>query len=68
MDEDITIINTNTRNEKIKNFFLNNKKKLIIILVLAILLLIIFFGFSEYKKNQKNIMRAQRVTLKILFL
>ena len=53
MDEDITIINTNTRNEKIKNFFLNNKKKLIIILVLAILLLIIFFGFSEYKKNQK---------------
>ena len=30
MDEEITIINTNTRNEKIKNFFINNKKKLII--------------------------------------
>ena len=53
MDEEITIINTNNRNEKIKNFFLNNKKRLIIILVLAILLLISFFGYSEYKKKQK---------------
>ena len=53
MDEDIDIINTNARNEKIKNFFLSNKKKLIIISVLAILLLILFFGFGEYKKNQK---------------
>ena len=25
MDEDIEIINTQTRNEKIKNFFVNNK-------------------------------------------
>ena len=53
MDEDITIINTNTRNERIKNFFLNNKKSLITILVLIILSLISFFGFEEYKKNQK---------------
>jgi len=53
MDEDINIINANTRNEKIKNFFLNNKKKLITISVLAILLLILFFGFGEYKTNQK---------------
>ena len=53
MDEDITIINTNTRNERIKNFFLNNKKRLIAILVLIILLLISFFGFGEYKKKQK---------------
>ena len=29
MDEDISIINTNTRNEKIKNFFIHNKKKII---------------------------------------
>ena len=53
MDEDINIINANTRNEKIKNFFLNNKKKLITISVLAILLLILFFGLGEYKTNQK---------------
>ena len=53
MDEDINIINANTRNEKIKNFFLNNKKRLITISVLAILLLILFFGLGEYKTNQK---------------
>ena len=53
MDEDISIINTNTRNEKIKNFFINNKKKLIIILVLLLLILISFFGYGEYKKNKK---------------
>ena len=29
MDEDVSIINTNTRNEKIKSFFINNKNKLI---------------------------------------
>ena len=29
MDEDLLIVNTNTRNEKIKNFFLNNKNKFI---------------------------------------
>ena len=28
MDEETAIINRNTRNEKIKNFFLENKKKL----------------------------------------
>ena len=27
MDEDIAIINKETRNEKIKNFFIKNKKK-----------------------------------------
>ena len=53
MDEDVTIINTSTRNERIKNFFLNNKKRLIAILVLIIFLLISFFGFGEYKKKQK---------------
>ena len=30
MDEEITIIDSNTRNEKIKNFFINNKKNIII--------------------------------------
>ena len=53
MDEDLAIINTNTRNEKIKNFFINNKKKIIIILSTLILILICYFGFKEYKKNQK---------------
>ena len=41
MDEDIEIINTQTRNEKIKNFFINNKNSLISILVIIILAKII---------------------------
>ena len=53
MDEDLSIINTNTRNEKIKNFFLKNKKKLIVFLLVFILILISFFGYKEFKKRQK---------------
>ena len=53
MDEDITIINTNTRNEKIKNFFVNNKKKLIILLSIIILLFLSYFAFGEIKKRSK---------------
>ena len=53
MDEDIEIINTNTRSEKIKNFFIDNKKILLSIIVVIILSLLIFFGYSELKKNQK---------------
>ncbi len=53
MDEDITIINTNTRNEKIKNFFINNKKLLISILSIIIIFFISYFAFDEFKKRKK---------------
>jgi predicted negative regulator of RcsB-dependent stress response len=53
MDEEITIINSNTRNEKIKNFFLNNKKKLIGLLAILILILISYFAYGEFK-NREN--------------
>ena len=53
MDEDISIINTNTRNEKIKNFFIQNKKKLILSITLIITLLISFFLFGEYNNKKK---------------
>ena len=42
MEEDIAIINSNTRAEKIKNFFNNNKKQIIILISLIVL---IIFGF-----------------------
>ncbi len=54
MEEDISIVNSNTRNEKIKNFFLNNKKKLIVFLILAVILLISFFCYGEFKDYQKQ--------------
>ena len=53
MDEDIAIIDSNTRNEKIKKFFINYKKLLISILVLVITLLISYFVFEEFKQKKK---------------
>ena len=53
MDEDIAIIDSNTRNEKIKKFFINYKKLLISILVLVITLLISYFIFEEFNQKKK---------------
>ena len=53
MDEEITIINTNTRNEKIKNFFIKNKKTLIVIISTIVLLIIVYFSFDEINKRNK---------------
>ena len=54
MDEEITVINSNTRNEKIKNFFISNKKKIITFLSLIVLILISFFAYGEFKKKEDN--------------
>ena len=54
MDEDISIINTNTRNEKIKNFFLENKKKLFSLAVVILIILLSYFLFNDYKSKKKN--------------
>ena len=53
MDEEIDIINTNTRNEKIKNFFINNRKSLIGVLVVIILVICGYFFYEEFQTRQK---------------
>ena len=53
MDEEIDIINTNTRNEKIKNFFINNRKSLISVLVVLILILCGYFLYEELQTRKK---------------
>ena len=53
MDEDISIINSNARNEKIKNFFVNNKNIIILIIITLFILLIGIYSFDKYKTNQK---------------
>ena len=55
MDEEISIINSKTRTEKIKYFLLENKKLLISILVFLVLFLISFYSFQIYKNNQKEL-------------
>ena len=54
MDEDISIINSNTMNEKIKNFYQKNKNLLISLSIVLIVILIIGYGYDRYKTNQKN--------------
>ena len=53
MDEDLSIINTNARNEKIKNFFINNKNKLILGIVFLIVVIIGVYVFDKYQKDKK---------------
>ena len=53
MDEEITIIDSNTRNEKVKNFFINNKKKFIIGISLIIIALLGYLAFEEIKEKNK---------------
>ena len=53
MDEDTAIINKNTRNEKIKNFFANNTKKLIIAISAIVLIIFGYFIYEDLKKKNK---------------
>ena len=54
MDEDLSIINTNTRNEKIKSFFVNNKSKIITGIIILIIIIIGVFGYDKYSTNKKK--------------
>ncbi len=54
MDEDLSIINANTRNEKIKNFFVNNKKILISSIIFFILIVIGVYSYDKYSTDKKR--------------
>jgi len=53
MDEEITIIDSNARNERIKNFFINNKKKLISAISIILVIIIGYLGYEESKERSK---------------
>jgi len=53
MDEEIKIIDASTRNEKIRNFFINNKRNLIISFSAIVALLVVYFSFNEIKDRNK---------------
>ena len=53
MDEEIEIINRNTRIEKLKNFLVAKRKKIITIFIILILILISFFAYQEFKSRNK---------------
>ena len=54
MDEDLSIINANTRNEKIKNFFVKNKNKIISSIIILIIIIISVFIYDKYSTNKKK--------------
>ena len=54
MDEEISIIDAKTRNEKIKDFFINNKKLLLILISSLIIIVLGFFSYQAFKDNQRE--------------
>ena len=54
MEEDISIISSNTRNEKVRNFFVNNKNKIILVILTLLIILIGAYSFDKYKTNKKK--------------
>ena len=54
MDEEITIIDSKTRNEKIKNFLIEKRKLIIFIVSFLILVLLSFYSFNAYKQSNKK--------------
>ena len=54
MDEEISIINSNNRNDKIKNFIVHNKNKIISSIIIILIAIISFYIFDKYKINKKK--------------
>ena len=54
MDEELSIINTNARNEKIRNFFINNKNKIIFGIIILIIVVTAVYSFDKYLINKKK--------------
>ena len=59
MEEDITIINTKTRNEKIKNFFIDNRKIFVLLIIFIITSLIGFFSYKYIKDKKRETLSNQ---------
>ena len=53
MDEDTLIINSKTRNEKIKNFLIDNKKTLISSITILIAIIISFYSYQIYLDKKR---------------
>jgi len=67
MDEEIAIIDTNTRNEKIRNFFINNKINLIVGFSIILVLVIGYLSIKEIKEQNKIKIANQFNTITLNF-
>jgi hypothetical protein len=53
MDEDISIINTQTKNQKIKDFLIQFKKQIISLFVIILLIVFSYFIYVDFQKKNK---------------
>jgi predicted negative regulator of RcsB-dependent stress response len=67
MDEELTIIDSNTRSKKIKNLILNNKKKLIAGFSIILIVIIGYLSIKEIKEQNKIKLANQFNITKINF-
>ena len=54
MDEEISIINNETKKEKVLNFLKNNKKKLFLLLIILILIPFSIFSYQIITDKNKD--------------
>ena len=54
MDEEISIIDSNTRNQKIKDFFIKNKKMIFSIIIIFVLILVSFYSYQIFQDQKKK--------------
>ena len=59
MDEEISIINSKTRNEKIKDFFVEKRKIFFSIIIFFVLILISFYSFQIYENKEVKIISTK---------
>ena len=67
MDEEVVIIDSNTRAEKIRNFFINNRKNLILGFSIILVVIIGFLLVKEVKHREKIKLANQFNIIKINF-
>ena len=53
-EQDIDIINKETKKEQIINFINKNKKKFIAVILILIFIPIVYYSFDAYKNNEKK--------------
>ena len=54
MDEEISIIDKRTRNERIKSFFIENTKKIIFGISTINLFILVFYSYQTYREGFKE--------------
>tara|TARA_Y100000768_G_C23886327_1_gene637766 strand:+ start:48 stop:692 length:645 start_codon:yes stop_codon:yes gene_type:complete len=53
MEEDISAINPNTKNQRVKDFFINYKKKIVSVFIIIVIIIFGYFIYGDLQKKNK---------------